>query len=168
MALDVINHTFGRSPGRGAVSRTPSAPQKSKFDKQREEEVIRNAHARGYLRAATTKAIWESIGEKCELEDVNYLNMSHVQLHAVKSIDMCVRLKICVLHSNYLTSFDALEACRELVFLDLHSNQVREFGKDISNQKLGAYGGWFERLSCLHSSEVLVAEVSKRRAGREH
>lgn len=130
MALDVTSNALRRPSGRRTASKAPQLAQKSKFDKQREGEVIRNAHARGYLKAATTEAIWESIGEKCDLEDVNYLNMSRIQLHTVKSIDLCNRLKICVLHSNYLTSFDALGACRELVFLDLHSNQVRSAGRN--------------------------------------
>lgn len=124
MVLDVSSNDLAKLSGRRTATKPPQA-QKSKFDKQREDEVLRNARARGYLKAPTTEAIWESIGEKCDLEDVSYLNMSRIHLHTVKSIDLCVRLKICVLHSNYLTSFDALATCRELVLLDLHSNQVR-------------------------------------------
>lgn len=122
MVFDVSNKDFPRTPGRGAVAKTW---QKSKFEKQREEEVIRNAHERGYLRAPTVDDVWESIGEKCDLGDISYLNMSGICLHTVRTIDLCTRLRICVLHSNYISSFDSLVHCRELFYLDLHNNQVR-------------------------------------------
>lgn len=121
MVFDVSNKDFPRIPGRGTSSKTW---QKSKFEKQREEEVLRNAHERGYLRAPTVNDIFDSIGEKCDLEDISYLNMSRICLHTVKTIDLCTRLRICVLHSNYISSFDSLSFCRDLVYLDLHNNQV--------------------------------------------
>ena len=121
MAFDVSNKDFPGTPGRGAISKTW---QKSKFEKQREEEVIRNAHERGYLKAPTVSGIWDSIGEKCDLGEINYLNMSGICLHTVKTIDLCTRLRICVLHSNYISTFDSLASCRELVYMDLHNNQV--------------------------------------------
>lgn len=121
MVFDVSNKDFPRIPGRGTSSKTW---QKSKFEKQREEEVLRNAHERGYLRAPTINDIFDSIGEKCDLQDISYLNMSRICLHTVKTIDLCTRLRICVLHSNYISSFDSLSFCRDLVYLDLHNNQV--------------------------------------------
>ena len=121
MAFDVSNKDFPRTPARGAISKTW---QKSKFEKQREEEVIRNAHERGYLKAPTVSGIWNSIGEKCDLGEISYLNMSGICLHTVKTIDLCTRLRICVLHSNYISTFDSLACCRELVYMDLHNNQV--------------------------------------------
>lgn len=121
MVFDVSNKGFPRTPGRGAVSKTW---QKSKFEKQREEEVIRNAHEQGYLRVPTANDIWDSIGEKCNLEDISYLNMSGICLHTVQTIDLCTRLRICALHSNYISSFDSLVCLRELVYLDLHNNQI--------------------------------------------
>ena len=121
MVFDVSNKEFPRTPVTGAVTKIT---QKSKFDKQREEEVIRNAHERGFLRAPTANNIWDSIGEKCDLGDINYLNMSGICLHTVQTIDLCSRLRICVLHSNYISSFDSLAHCRELAYLDLHNNQV--------------------------------------------
>lgn len=121
MAFDVSNKDFPRTPGRGAISKTW---QKSKFEKQREEEVMRNAHERGYLKAPTVSGIWNSIGEKCDLGEISYLNMSGICLHTVKTIDLCTRLRICVLHSNYISTFDSLACCRELVYMDLHNNQV--------------------------------------------
>lgn len=121
MVFDVSDKDLPRTAGTGAVSKTR---QKSKFEKQREEEVIRNAHERGYLRAPTVNDIWNSIGEKCHLGDISYLNMSGICLHTVQTIDLCTRLRICVLHSNYISCFDSLVHCRELVYLDLHNNQV--------------------------------------------
>lgn len=121
MVFDVSDKDLRRTAGTGAVSKTR---QKSKFEKQREEEVIRNAHERGYLRAPTVNDIWNSIGEKCHLGDISYLNMSGICLHTVQTIDLCTRLRICVLHSNYISCFDSLVHCRELVYLDLHNNQI--------------------------------------------
>ena len=121
MVFDVSNKDLPRIPGRGTSSKTW---QKSKFEKQREEEVLRNAHERGYLRDPTVNDIFDSFGEKCDLEDISYLNMSRICLDTVQTIDLCTRLRICVLHSNYISSFDSLSFCRNLVYLDLHNNQV--------------------------------------------
>lgn len=121
MVYDGSNKGFPKTLGKGSVLKKS---QKSKFEKQREEEVVRNAHERGYLRTPTANDIWDSIGEKCDLNDISYLNMSRICLHTVQTIDWCTRLRICVLHSNYISSFDSLATCRDLVFLDLHNNQV--------------------------------------------
>lgn len=121
MVFDVANKEFPRTPGRGTPLKTW---QKSKFEKQREEEVLRNARERGYLRAPTVNDIWDSIDEKCDIQDISYLNMSRICLHSVQTIDLCTRLRICVVHSNYISSFDSLAFCRDLVYLDLHNNQV--------------------------------------------
>ena len=122
MAFDVSNKEFPKFSTRVT---SVKAMQKSKFEKQRQEEVIRNAQERGYLRDPTVYDVWNNIGEKCDLEDVFYLNMSRICLRTVQTIDLCTRLKICELHSNYIYSFDALVCCRELIYLDLHSNQVQ-------------------------------------------
>ena len=113
---------FTKPSSRRTISRGRS--QKSKFEKQREVEVVRNAHERGYLKSPTLESIWESIGEKCHVEEIRYLNMNRIHLHKVKSIDLCTRLKVCVLHSNYISNFEALGNCPELLCLDLHGNQV--------------------------------------------
>jgi len=115
---------------------TPKTPGKSKFEKQRAEDVVRNAHERGYLKAATEDAIWENIGEKCNLGDIRYLNMNSIHLHTVRSIDMCRTLRICVLSCNYVTCFEALGHCRQLLFLDLHGNQVNRLEQTKINDLL--------------------------------
>lgn len=102
--------------------------------------MIRNAHERGFLRPLTSDSIWESVGEKCHLEDISYLNVTRICLHTVKTIDLCTRLRICVLHSNYISTFDSLLYCRELVFLDLHRNQIsklpgHKFWASLTNLK---------------------------------
>lgn len=102
--------------------------------------MIRNAHERGFLRPLTSDNIWESVGEKCHLEDISYLNVTRICLHTVKTIDLCTRLRICVLHSNYISTFDSLFYCRELVFLDLHRNQIsklpgHKFWASLTNLK---------------------------------
>ena len=119
----VLNISESMKPSsRRTISRGYS--QKSKYEKQREIETFRNAHERGYLKSPTLESIWNNIGRKCNVEEIRYLNMNRIHLHKVKSIDLCSRLKICVLHSNYITNFEALESCPELLLLDLHGNQV--------------------------------------------
>lgn len=119
MVFDIRD--LSKSQDKRGILKTPG---KSKYEKQREEDVVRNARERGYLKAATEDAIWENIGEKCDLADIEYLNMSAIHLHTVQSIDLCSALRICVLSGNYITSFEALGQCRQLLFLDLHDNQV--------------------------------------------
>lgn len=98
---------------------------KSTYDKQREEETIRNATKRGYLRRMTKEFLSSNIGlGDCDLWTVGYLNVSALQLSALDALEMCVNLRICILPGNYITDFSALGNCVNLWMLDLHSNQV--------------------------------------------
>ena len=99
------------------------SPRKSIYEKQREEDVYRNASEKGYLKTPTEALVLKHSKEK-SLENVYYLNLSEHQIHTIGNIDLCTRLRVCVLNSNFLTNFDGLICCRELVVLDLHKNQV--------------------------------------------
>ena len=47
-----------------------------------------------------------------------------VHLRVLGDIGTCTRLTICLLSNNFITKIDSLMACRHLIKLDLHSNQV--------------------------------------------
>ena len=101
------------------------AQRKSIYDKQREEETIRNATNRGYLRRMTVEFLNDNIGiDDRDLPAVGYLNVSSQQLSSLGVLEMCVSLRICILPGNYITEFDALAGCLNLWALDLHGNQV--------------------------------------------
>ena len=101
------------------------AQRKSVYDQQREEETIRNATDRGYLRRMTVEFLNNSVGiEDRDLPFVGYLNITAQQLSSLGALQMCVSLRICILPGNYITEFDALAGCVNLWALDLHGNQV--------------------------------------------
>jgi hypothetical protein len=47
-----------------------------------------------------------------------------VHLRKIGDISYCLNLRICILNNNFLTKIDSLATCRQLIKLDLHSNQV--------------------------------------------
>lgn len=59
-----------------------------------------------------------------KLSRMALVKLTNLRLRTLGDISFCTNLQICILHSNFLDKFDALVACRQLVKLDLHSNQV--------------------------------------------
>ncbi|ELT97561.1 hypothetical protein CAPTEDRAFT_143173 [Capitella teleta] len=55
---------------------------------------------------------------------VLFVRLDHVRLRNVGELGICHQLTICVLSNNYITHFDALAPCVNLIKLDLHSNQI--------------------------------------------
>ena len=103
------------------------AQHKSIYDKQREEETVRNATNRGYLRRMTVEFLNDNIGiDDRDLPTVEYLNVSSQQLSSLCELEMCISLRICILPGNYITEFDALASCLNLWALDLHGNQIKK------------------------------------------
>ena len=114
----------------------------SNYHKQRANEAIKQAEEHGYFRAATEDFIQkkyltqEDVEEaqkrrrnkkpkEADVGDLLLLKLPHARLRGVGDIGLCTNLQICILHNNYITRFDALAPCTQLVRLDLHSNQVR-------------------------------------------
>lgn len=62
--------------------------------------------------------------KKRSLKEIHYIHLSFAHIRTLGHIQACKRLKICILHNNYLSRFSALSNCPELIRLDLHSNQV--------------------------------------------
>ncbi len=105
--------------------RKKQTQRQSIYDRQREEEIIRNATNRGYLRRMTVEFLNENTGlDDCDLPTVGYLNITAQQLNSLGVLQMCISLRICILPGNYITEFDALASCVNLWALDLHGNQV--------------------------------------------
>lgn len=101
----------------------------NKYYKQREEEAIRQAEERGYFRVPTQSYLLEENdfrnGRKVrELGQLHLVKLVGVHLRKIGDIAYCVNLRICILNNNFLTKIDDLASCRQLVKLDLHSNQI--------------------------------------------
>ena len=119
MSFDIASGLYENKP------RRKKAQRKSIYDQQREEETIRNATNRGYLRRMTVEFLNDNVGiDRHEMPFVGYLNVTAQQLRSLGALEICIRLRICILPGNYITEFDALGSCVNLWALDLHGNQV--------------------------------------------
>ena len=117
---------YPRRKGAKGKSKKRQEARRSIYDKQREEETIRNAKDRGYLRRMTIAIFNECTGlNDSDLPTLAYLNMTSSQLSSVGVLSKCANLRICILPENYITNFEPLINCVHLSVLDLHSNQVR-------------------------------------------
>lgn len=103
----------------------------SKYYKQREEEVIRQAEHQGLLRTATQ----EFLVKQCGYVDGRYVKdvtkyqlvrLCGVHLRKIGDVMYCANLRVCILSNNFLTKFDGLASCKQLIKLDLHSNQLSD------------------------------------------
>ena len=103
-----------------------------KYYKQREEETIRMAESHGILKTPTQEYLVKNSAniQNCNpkyIRDVSQLRLVKlcgVHLRKIGDMNYCINLKICILNNNFLTKIDSLAACRQLVKLDLHGNQV--------------------------------------------
>lgn len=101
-----------------------------KYYKQREEQTIRQAETQGLLKTPTQEYLIRNCGKRLDgryVKDVSQLllvRLAGVHLRKIGDITYCINLRICILNNNFLTKIDGLAACRHLIKLDLHSNQV--------------------------------------------
>ncbi|XP_028407613.1 uncharacterized protein LOC114530228 [Dendronephthya gigantea] len=120
MSFDIASGLYENKP------RKKKAQRLSIYDRQREEETIRNAANRGYLRRMTVEFLNDTAGlDDRDLPTLGYLNVSSQQLSSLGALEMCISLRICILPGNYITEFDALAGCSNLWALDLHGNQIK-------------------------------------------
>jgi hypothetical protein len=101
----------------------------NKYYKQREEETIRLAEEHGYFLVPTQSYLIKTNGAMNgrRVRDTNKLflvKLVGVHLRKIGDISYCLNLRICILNNNFLTKIDSLATCRQLIKLDLHSNQV--------------------------------------------
>ena len=90
---------------------------------------MRLAEEKGYLLTPSKECILKKSRTKLDhkatkLAHVALLRMSGMKLMDLGEVGACSRLRVCIMPGNYLTRFDILANCPELVKLDLHSNQV--------------------------------------------
>ncbi|XP_005095281.1 uncharacterized protein LOC101845313 [Aplysia californica] len=142
----------------------------SKFYKQREAEAVRQAEQSGYFLNPTLEVIQSHCGSlnpksKVDVDDIKLVRLDGVHLRVLGDIGACTRLTICLLANNYLTKIDALVACRHLIKLDLHSNQLSSLPAPVfwsSLRKLQSLHlhdnplGKFETLQILGSAPALT------------
>ena len=58
---------------------------------------------------------------------IRFIKLTTLHVRTLSDIGVCTRLKICILHSNFIRDFKALSNCSHLTKLDLHNNQVSFF-----------------------------------------
>ncbi len=132
----------------------PEKPSKSpppigvRYAKQREQEIVRQAEEHGYFVTASRSVLRDKFlpetreeqkdrqrkqifiyqrnenEEAASLEQIKMVWLPKARLRNVGDIGYCSHLQICDLSNNYLINVDALTGCKQLIYLDLHSNQV--------------------------------------------
>jgi hypothetical protein len=117
-----------------------SAGNLDKYYKQREEETIRQAENQGLLKTASQDFLLQhcSKNEGRYIKDISQLRLVRlcgVHLRKVGDLNYCINLRICILNNNFLTKIDGLGACRQLIKLDLHSNQVTPYIQDLTHMR---------------------------------
>ncbi|XP_072015382.1 uncharacterized protein [Amphiura filiformis] len=133
------------------------------MEKERNQEFMRLAEEKGYLQTPSKDAILQKSRTKSgrrkasKLAHVGLLNMTALKLMDLGEVGACSRLKVCIMPGNYLTTFDVLANCRELVKLDLHSNQIStlpgpDFWDMLSKLKVVyLHNNSIGRLECLQN-----------------
>ncbi|XP_077986870.1 uncharacterized protein LOC144441193 [Glandiceps talaboti] len=167
-------------------SPTKPANFEAKLEKIRQEKFYREAEEKGYLQTLSKNFLRENCvkdKEKESLRSIKLVKLVGVHLRDIVGIYTCKRLQICILHSNYISRFDALIACPELIKLDLHSNQISvlpgaEFWENLEYLRiLHLHNNSIGRLEHLQSLahcpslEVLTlfdTPVSLKKAYRHH
>lgn len=101
-----------------------------RYYKQREEETIRQAENQGLLKTPSQEFLIKQCArhQGRKVKDVSHLllvRLNGVHLRKIGDLNYCINLRICMLSNNFLTKIDGLASCRQLLKLDLHSNQVR-------------------------------------------
>ncbi|GFO39888.1 leucine-rich repeat and iq domain-containing protein 3 [Plakobranchus ocellatus] len=100
----------------------------SKFYKQKELEAVKLAEQHGYFLEPTEKELLirckEQNPETKNISEFELVRLRGVHLRVLGDIGACTRLTICLLSNNFITKMDSLIACRQLIKLDLHSNQL--------------------------------------------
>lgn len=102
-----------------------------KYYKQREEETIRQAENQGLLKTASQDFLIQHCSRTegryvKDISQLNYVRLCGVHLRKVGDLNYCINLRICMLNNNFLTKIDGLASCRQLIKLDLHSNQLSD------------------------------------------
>ncbi|CAL1544608.1 unnamed protein product [Lymnaea stagnalis] len=100
----------------------------NKFYKQKETEVIKQAEEYGYFFHPTKEALFAHCEnqnpQRKDIDTFKLVCLTGVHLRSLGDVGVCSNLTICLLANNFIAKFDSLRNCRQLIKLDLHSNQV--------------------------------------------
>lgn len=95
----------------------------SVFTARRRELIMKEANRTGYFQFPTTTVILQETGVPT-VNDVHLVQLASRRFRSVGDVALCQAITVCDLSNNYLTAFDALQSCTQLVYLDLHKNQI--------------------------------------------
>ncbi|XP_059143516.1 uncharacterized protein LOC131930870 [Physella acuta] len=140
----------------------------NKFYKQKEAEVIKQAEESGFFLNPTENVLVsycsEQNSDEKDIRKFRIVCLNGLHLRTLGDIQACNNLTICLLANNYLTKFDSLVTCTQLIKLDLHSNQLNAipgpnfWGRLLKLHTLYLHDnpiGKFETLQILSSSPCL-------------
>lgn len=100
----------------------------NKFYKQKELEAVKLAEKHGYFLDPNEKELLQRCklqnSQSKDITDFQLVRLRGLHLRVLGDIGACTRLSICLLSNNFITKIDSLIACRQLIKLDLHSNQL--------------------------------------------
>ncbi|XP_023931226.1 uncharacterized protein LOC112041805 [Lingula anatina] len=108
----------------------PKVVQTSKYQLQREREAIREAEEHGYFFVPNKTFLLQTFCDKQDKEEnkklvrIKYIKLPGLHLRSLGDIGQCTRLRVLVLNSNFIHKLEDLAACKELIKLDLHNNQL--------------------------------------------
>ena len=130
-----------------------------RYYKNREVEAIRTAEEQGYFFNLTKEFLVEKFCyEKYkEFQDIHYIKhvkLVGVHLRHVNELGFAMRLRICILSNNYISKLDSLGTCRQLLKLDVHSNQVCLLH---TFESISQYSTFIQLI--LHSSSLLTQDL---------
>ena len=132
--------------GRVMEVQPDNAPLESRYRKQREKEATKQAEESGYItkvdrryiekhilglseesleKKKRAKSFLDDEEDELDLSNVFLVRLPSAHLRTVGEIGLCRHIRICILSNNFIIRFDALDACQQLVRLDLHNNQVQ-------------------------------------------
>ncbi|KAK6196198.1 hypothetical protein SNE40_001468 [Patella caerulea] len=109
------------------ASRQKNIRSLERYYRQRDEEIIRQAEKQGYFVIPSKEFILNNSETERKCKDLNklqFIKLTGLHLRKPGDLSYCVNVTICILHNNFLTKIDGLGACRHLIKLDLHGNQL--------------------------------------------
>ena len=97
---------------------------------QQPTDLLQIAQNEGFLHALTEDELTENSQDAKNKKpsypgNASLLSLASRRLQDISLLDLCERLEICILSNNFIDNIEALKWCRNLLCLDVHSNQVQ-------------------------------------------
>ena len=105
-------------------SQTKDLISKSIESRLREAEIC--ARDKGLLKSLNEALLVEEYGDDCIPEERSIINFSGSGIERMESFSLLLltRLTVCILRDNYIEDITPLDACTNLIKLDVSNNQV--------------------------------------------